>query len=90
MIPEGSTWSVTGIGHSHLPMIFAAIAMGADGVRVGLEDNIIYSRDKDGNRKIGTNEEFVKRAVEIAKVAGREIATAQQARDILGITRKCL
>ena len=28
--------------------------------------------------------------VELAKLAGREIATAQDAREILGITRNCL
>ena len=44
MLPEGSTWSVTGIGKAHLPMLFAALAMGADGVRVGLEDNILLSK----------------------------------------------
>jgi 3-keto-5-aminohexanoate cleavage enzyme len=90
MLPEGSTWSVSGIGYSHMPMLLAALAMGADGVRVGLEDNIIYQRTPDGKKIIGTNEQFVKRAADLAKIAGREIATAQEARDILGITRKCL
>jgi uncharacterized protein (DUF849 family) len=33
---------------------------------------------------------LVKRAVDLAKLAGREIATAQEAREILGITRNCL
>ena len=33
---------------------------------------------------------LVKRAVELAKLAGREIATAQEAREILGIKRNCL
>jgi hypothetical protein len=32
----------------------------------------------------------VQRAVELSKLAGREIATAQDAREILGITRNCL
>jgi 3-keto-5-aminohexanoate cleavage enzyme len=91
MLPEGSTWSVSGIGgKTHLPMLLCALAMGADGVRVGLEDNILYGFDEKGSKIIGTNEQFVKRAVELAKIAGREIANAQEARDILGITRKCL
>ena len=34
--------------------------------------------------------QFVKRAVELAKLSGRGIATAQEARDLLGIKRKCL
>jgi len=33
---------------------------------------------------------LVERAVVLSKLAGREIATAQEAREILGITRKCL
>ncbi len=90
MLPEGSTWSVSGIGRSYMPMLLCALAMGADGVRVGLEDNIMYGVDKNGNKIIGSNEQFVKRAVELAKIAGREIANAQEAREILGITRKCL
>jgi 3-keto-5-aminohexanoate cleavage enzyme len=90
MLPEGSTWSVSGIGKSHLSMLLTALAMGADGVRVGLEDNIMFSVDKNGKKIVGTNEQFVKRAVELAKLSGREIATAQEAREILGITRKCL
>jgi 3-keto-5-aminohexanoate cleavage enzyme len=90
MLPQGSTWSVSGIGKTHLPMLLCALAMGADGVRVGLEDNIMFGADEKGNKVVGTNEQFVKRAVELAKIAGREIATAQEARDILGITRKCL
>jgi 3-keto-5-aminohexanoate cleavage enzyme len=90
LLPEGSTWSVSGIGKAHMPMLLAALAMGTDGVRVGLEDNIMYGVDENGKKIVGTNEQFVRRAVELAWLAGRGIATAQDAREILGITRKCL
>ena len=90
MLPEGSTWSVSGIGSAHMPMMLAALAMGADGIRVGLEDNIIYDVDKDGKKIIGTNEQFVKRAVDLCMIAGRGVATAAEARKLLGIARKCL
>ena len=89
-LPEGATWSVSGIGRAHMPMMLAGLALGCDGLRVGLEDNVMYGKDKDGNKIIATNEMLVKRAVELAKLAGREIATAQEAREILGITRNCL
>ncbi len=89
-LPEGATWSVSGIGRAHMPMMLAGLALGCDGLRVGLEDNVMYGKDKDGNKIIATNEMLVKRAVDLAKLAGREIATAQEAREILGITRNCL
>jgi len=42
---EGCTWSVAGFGKRQLPMAMAAIAMGGH-VRVGLEDNLFYSRGR--------------------------------------------
>lgn len=85
MLPEGSTWSVSGIGRAHLPMLLAGLAMGADGIRVGLEDNIYMSRGV-----IATNLSLVERAVEFAKLAGREPASASEARNMLGIKRRAL
>ena len=89
-LPEGATWSVSGIGRAHMPMMLAGLALGCDGLRVGLEDNVMYGKDADGNKIIATNVMLVERAVELAKLAGREIATADEARQILGITRNCL
>lgn len=89
-LPEGATWSVSGIGKAHMPMMLAGLSMGCDGLRVGLEDNVMYGKDENGNKIIATNVMLVERAVELCKLAGREIATAQEAREILGITRNCL
>ena len=89
-LPENFTWSVTGIGKAHMPMMLAGLALGCDGLRVGLEDNVMFGKDKDGNKIIATNVQLVERAVSLAKLAGREIATAQEAREIMGITRNCL
>ena len=89
-LPEGATWSVSGIGRAHMPMMLAGLALGCDGLRVGLEDNVMYGKDEAGNKIIATNVMLVERAVALAKLAGREIATAQEAREILGIDRKCL
>ena len=86
-LPEGATWSVSGIGKAHMPMMLAGLALGCD---VGLEDNIMYGKDENGNKIIATNVMLVERAVQLAKLAGREIATAEDARQILGITRNCL
>lgn len=84
-LPEGSTWSVTGIGQAHLPMLLAGLALGCDGIRVGLEDNLYLSRGVKG-----TNLQLTERAVAIARLAGREPATADEARQMLGITRHAL
>ena len=79
-IPAGSTWSITGIGKSHLPCVLLGLAEGADGLRVGLEDNIFLSKGV-----LATNAQLVERAAKLAGLAGREIAAAAEAREILGI-----
>ncbi|MGI6072093.1 MAG: 3-keto-5-aminohexanoate cleavage protein [Lachnospiraceae bacterium] len=78
----GSTWSITGIGRWHLPCILHGLAMDCDGIRVGLEDNIYYKKGV-----LATNVQLVERAVRIAEAAGRTIATAAEARDILGLVK---
>jgi 3-keto-5-aminohexanoate cleavage enzyme len=81
-IPEGSTWSITGIGPSHVPCMLIGLAEGCDGLRVGLEDNIFFSKGV-----LASNPQLVSRAVELGKLAGREIANAAEAREILGVTK---
>ncbi|MDR2088185.1 MAG: 3-keto-5-aminohexanoate cleavage protein [Clostridiales Family XIII bacterium] len=82
-IPKGSTWSVTGIGRSHVPCMLLGLAEGCDGLRVGLEDNIFYDKGV-----LATNAELVTRAAELGRLAGREIANAAEAREILGVRKK--
>ena len=89
-LPAGATWSVSGIGKCHMPMMLAGLALGCDGLRVGLEDNVMYGKNPDGTKDIATNLRLVERAVKLSQLAGREIATAQEAREILGIKRNCL
>lgn len=79
-LPDGSVFSVCGIGPYQVPMTTMATLMGGH-VRVGLEDNIYYSR----GRKLAGNGEAVERAVRIAKELNREVASPTQARQLLGI-----
>jgi 3-keto-5-aminohexanoate cleavage enzyme len=79
-LPEGCTWSVAGIGRQQLPMAMTAIAMGGH-VRVGLEDNLHYSRGR-----LARNEELVARVARIAGEAERKVATPDQARKLLGLS----
>lgn len=80
LLPAGSKFSVSGVGAASVPMIMTAIAMGADGIRVGLEDNIYMSKGVPA-----TNVLQVERAAQLIRLAGKEVATAQEAREILGI-----
>lgn len=81
-LPHGCSWSVAGIGRMQLPLAMAAMAMGGH-VRVGLEDNIYYSKGR-----LATNEELVARVVRIAEELGRPVATPAQARKILRLAGK--
>ena len=80
-LPQGCTWSVAGIGRMQTPMAMAALAMGGH-VRVGLEDNIYYSKGR-----LATNEELVARVVRLANELGRPVATPDQARELLGLRK---
>jgi 3-keto-5-aminohexanoate cleavage enzyme len=80
-IPLGATWTVAGIGPAQLVMNTHAILMGGH-VRIGLEDNIHYRKGE-----LAPNERFVARVVSLAAEFGRPVATADEARGILGLKR---
>ena len=81
-IPAGSTWTVTGVGRGAWPMVAAGIVMGGN-VRVGFEDNIYLEK----GHKAASNGELVEKVVRLAKELGREIATPDEAREILKLGR---
>ena len=83
-IPEDSTWSAFGVGAGHLPIMYAALALGGH-IRVGLEDNVVYGYDENGKKIMATNPMLVERAVQAVKVFGKTPATSAEAREILGI-----
>jgi uncharacterized protein (DUF849 family) len=61
--------------------MYAALSLGATGIRVGMEDNLYYSK---GNLA-KSNVEFVERAVRIVREFGKEPATPDEARKILSL-----
>lgn len=80
-LPDGSLWSLAGIGEYQLTMNSVAIAMGG-GVRVGLEDNIYY----DGKRtKLARNADLLRRIHTIAEANGRPLMTSAQLRKLLSL-----
>jgi uncharacterized protein (DUF849 family) len=80
-LPEGSIWSVGGVGNFQLPMNAMAIVAGG-GVRVGLEDNIWYDEDRT---RLASNRELVERVLGIAEALGRKPYTQKETRDLLGV-----
>lgn len=82
-IPKGSTFTVSGIGRCQLEMNVMAMLIGGH-VRLGLEDNLKYNRERIGV----SNAEFVERIVRIAKELNIEIATPAEARQILGLPER--
>lgn len=71
-------------GRNWLPLTVLAIMMGADVIRVGMEDSLYTYPHKD--ELISSNRSVVKKVVRIAKELGRPIASVNDTRSILGIT----
>lgn len=80
-LPEVVTsWSATGIGRGHLPVL--ATALGAGGhARVGMEDNIVFAR----GQLVQHNHELVTRAATLAGLLQRPALTPEQARELLAV-----
>src|ERR671928_451734 len=79
--PEVTSWSATGIGRTHLPVLAAALSLGGH-LRVGMEDNIVYAR----GRQVLSNAELVERAARLATELQRPPMSTPQVRQLLGIT----
>lgn len=79
-LPDGATFSATGIGRAYLPVAEAAIARGGR-VRTGFED-VRYVAPGELAR---SNAQLVEMIAEMAGGAGREVATPREARSILGV-----
>ncbi|MDF2880753.1 MAG: 3-keto-5-aminohexanoate cleavage protein [Clostridiaceae bacterium] len=79
-IPQGSTFTVSGIGKKEFEMGTLAIILGGH-VRVGFEDNVYISKGVLAK----SNGELVEKIVRISRELGREIASPSEARAILGL-----
>lgn len=79
-LPETCMLNIIGIGAAQIPMITAGLLMGHH-VRVGMEDNVFYSK----GRLLRSNAEMVERAARIAREIGRAVATPAQAREMMGL-----
>ena len=82
-LPDGSSFTTCGVGIDQFPAITMSCLSGGH-MRVGLEDNI---RVPSGDLAKGSFEQ-VTWAVRIAESLGREVATPDEARAIMGINHK--
>jgi 3-keto-5-aminohexanoate cleavage enzyme len=77
-LPEGATFNVCAIGAGQLPLTTLSMLLGGHS-RVGLEDNVYYSKGVLAK----SNAQLVERTVRIARELGREPASPEEAREIL-------
>lgn len=82
LIPKDATWSVCGVGRDQINAGLSSAAAGGH-IRVGLEDSI---RNEVGELTKGSYEQ-VEWAVRVAKASGRDVASPDEARQILNIKR---
>ncbi len=79
-VAPGSTWSAFGVGASSMPIMYATVALGGH-LRVGMEDNVEYAY----HQLAESNMQFVARARRVIEEFGLEVATPDEARQILGL-----
>ena len=80
-LPGDSVFNVTVVGKMQLELTTLGFLLGGN-LRVGLEDNIYYSKGV-----LATNEQLVRRSVKIIRELGFEIATPEDARQMLGLPK---
>ncbi len=83
LLPPNTHWTVCVRGPAELEMAAYAIILGGH-VRTGLEHNIEIAP----GRPASSQGEVVERIVRLAHDLGREVATPQEARKMLGLPRK--
>ncbi|MEA4944017.1 MAG: 3-keto-5-aminohexanoate cleavage protein [Propionicimonas sp.] len=79
LLPADATWGAFGVGRDNQKIVYATLALGGH-VRVGLEDNVYLSRGVKA-----TNLQLVERAVRVIRDFGKDVATPDEARQILDI-----
>ncbi|HHV04298.1 MAG: 3-keto-5-aminohexanoate cleavage protein [Bacteroidales bacterium] len=82
-IPHDATYTVAGLGRYEMSLATAAIIDGGH-VRVGFEDNVYLSKGVLAQ----SNGELVAKVVRLARELGRDIATPDEARQILNLPQR--
>ena len=80
-LPPKTFWTVTCVGRHHFRMLALGLLRGANGIRTGLEDVAYISKGV----LAPSNAALVEKAVALATTLGREVATIEQARELIGL-----
>jgi uncharacterized protein (DUF849 family) len=80
-LPKNALWAAFGIGRNEFPAVAQAILLGGH-VRVGLEDNLYLEKGV-----FASNATLVEKAIKIIHLLGTNVATPDEGRKILGITK---
>jgi uncharacterized protein (DUF849 family) len=83
ILPQGALWSAFGIGRAEFPMLAQTWLLGGN-VRVGLEDNIYLAKGVLAK----SNADLVAKARRILEDLGATVASAAEAREMLGLKKK--
>ena len=80
-LPDDVRWTVTAIGRHQRRMLSVAALLGADGVRVGFEDNVYLRK----GQLAASNADLVADIAAVVRALGRRVATPGEARSRLGL-----
>jgi 3-keto-5-aminohexanoate cleavage enzyme len=79
-VPEGATFSATGVGRSTLPVLLASLSAGGH-LRVGMEDTVSFARGE----RVRDNAQLVARAAEFAVLAQRPALSPDEVRELIKV-----
>ena len=83
MLPENSLWGLNHQNMTDFSLSAVALGMGASYMRVGFEDGIFYAPGKIA----GSNTELTAQAASLIRAMGFEVASPNEAREILGVKK---
>ena len=79
-LPEDTIFQTCALGLEEIHVNVLSLLLGGH-IRTGLEDSLLYQHDTPAQ----SNVQLVERIVQIANALGRRVATAEEARQMLGI-----
>jgi len=82
-LPQGTIWSLAGIGAAQLPVAAMAVAA-APGVRIGLEDNLWLDAERT---ELASNTDLIERVQELCRILDRDFMSPLELRRLLELPR---